>query len=75
MADTPKTAPAHPAVTVLHNLVDHLEGLGHRDNPEVLNARKYLTSLEPVKPDPEAAHPAAAPHPAPAAHPHASRGK
>jgi hypothetical protein len=50
MADTPK-APAHqdanPAITLLRGLVSHFEELGHRDMPQVLKAREYLTSLDP----------------------------
>ena len=51
-----------PAVTVLSALVDHLEAIGHRDMPEVHQARAFLTSLNPPepeapKPEPKTEHP------------------
>ena len=55
-----------PAVTVLRSLVDHFEAIGHRDMPEVHQARQFLTSLHPPKeepkPEPKTEHPKAEHH-------------
>ena len=68
MADTHKNAHHdNPALTLLRALVDHLEDTGHRDMPQVLRAREYLTSLEPP---PKMEHPAAKPAAAGVTPPH-----
>jgi hypothetical protein len=61
----------NPAVTILSALVDHLEAIGHRDMPQVHQARAFLTSLNPPKAEPKVEHPAPkAEHPAAKPAPH-----
>ncbi len=55
----------HPAVAHVRNLVSHFEELGHRDNPVVLSAHEYLTSLEP-KPEVKPPQPTPVAKPSPA---------
>ena len=52
MTDTHKVDPGVAGLAHLKNLVAYLEANGHRDMPAVIEARQYLTALDPPKAEP-----------------------